>query len=341
MSETLADIGEFGLIRRIRNLIEEASPHDSSISVGLGDDTASIIPSQGYEMLLTCDCLVEGRHFLSQWIEPFDIGRRAMVVNISDIGAMGGLPRFALISLGLKPSMLVSAVEEMYRGFLEELKPFGGSIIGGNITRSNEKNFIDITLIGEVEKGKILHRSGARSGDSILVTGYPGEAAAGLEILRKSKPEKGLKDNRLVRAYSLPSHRAWEGRAVARSGIAHAMIDTSDGFLGDLGHICEESHVGAELTQEKFPLSETLKKASQELAADPVELFLGESDDYELIIICPPSGVDDIEKIISEVSQVPVTEVGRITDKAGVMRIILPDGTGKLVFPSGWNHFSD
>jgi len=161
-----------------------------------------------------------------------------MTVNISDIGAMGGHPLYALISLGLNPDQLIRDVLEIYRGFLLELNPFSASIIGGNLTRSGNGSFIDITLIGEVEQGKSLRRSGARAGDVILVTGFPGQAAAGLKLLLRSPNDPDLRKHLLVQIYNVPSHRARLGAAIGGAGLASAMIDTSDGFLGDLGHIC-------------------------------------------------------------------------------------------------------
>ena len=142
--------------------------------------------------------VVEGRHFLSRHITPMDLGRRSMMLNISDIGAMGGHPLYALISLGLKNETLVTDIEDMYRGFLAELNPFGASIIGGNLTKSGDGIFIDITLIGEVEEGRAVRRSGARPGDVILVTGYPGalgcraSTACSVFGFRRSSAGKGL-----------------------------------------------------------------------------------------------------------------------------------------------------
>ena len=173
MPERVIDIGEFGLIRRIGDLLNKEGIRSERVTLGIGDDTASFVPRSGYELLVTCDCTVEGRHYLPGKISPLDLGRRAMALNISDIGAMGGKPLYALISLGLRAEIFVQDVEEMYRGFLEELNPFGASIIGGNLTKSGNGMFIDITLIGEVEQGKGVRRSGARPGDVILVTGYP------------------------------------------------------------------------------------------------------------------------------------------------------------------------
>ena len=339
MPERVGDIGEFGLIRRISDLLNRDGIRSERVTLGIGDDTASFLPRPGYEVLVTCDCLVEGRHYLSRYISPLDLGRRAMTLNISDIGAMGGRPLYALISLGLKAEILVQDVEEMYRGFLAELNPFGGSIIGGNLTQSGNGIFIDITLIGEVEQGKGVRRSGARPGDAILVTGYPGQAAAGLQLLLQAPDDPELLGHPLVKIYNTPSHRAQLGEAIAQTGCATAMIDTSDGFLGDLGHICEESGVGAELFKEKIPISEDLRKAAFRLHGDPYDFFLGDSDDYELVITCPPQNVEVLRSIITRCGPVPLTEVGRITGAAREMTLVLPDGERRPVKPSSWDHF--
>jgi len=339
MTETIFDIGEFELIDRIHKLIQENGIQAPGVTLGIGDDTASIRPREGYELLVTCDSLVEGRHYLPDHTTALDLGRRAMTVNISDIGAMGGTPLYALVSLGLKADTPVSDVESMYYGFLKELNSFQASIIGGNITKTDEANFIDITLMGEAEKGKLLRRSTAKSGDAILITGYPGQAVAGLQLLMQSERPEEFRDNPLVRAYITPSHRAREGKAVAQSGYAHAMIDTSDGFLADLGHICEESGAGAVLIQDNLPLNEDLRQAAELLNQDPHELIMKDSDDYELIITCSRDNVEKIQAIISEVSETPVTEVGYITEARGEIKLILPDGSERHLQPTGWDHF--
>jgi thiamine-monophosphate kinase len=262
-----------------------------------------------------------------------------MALNISDIGAMGGRPLYALISLGLKAEISVQDIEEMYRGFLAELNPFGASIIGGNLTQSGNGVFIDITLIGEVEKGRALRRSGAKPGDAILITGYPGQAAAGLQLLLKAPDEAKLSRHPLVQIYNTPSHRAQLGEAIAKAGCASAMIDTSDGFLGDLGHICEESGVGAELFQEKLPVSEGLREAALVLHRNPYDFILGDSDDYELVITCPPKNVALLRSTVNRCGSVPLTEVGRITGAAREMALVLPNGERRSVIPKSWDHF--
>ena len=339
MTERVSDIGEFGLIRRIDELVNKEGIRSERVTLGIGDDTAAFLPRPGYELLVTCDSIVEGRHYLSEYIHPLDLGRRAMIVNISDIGAMGGKPLYALISLGLRADTSVQDVEEIYRGFLSELNPFGASIIGGNITKSGNGMFIDITLIGEVEQGKAVRRSGARPGDVILVTGYPGQSAAGLKLLLLEPGDSKIREHPLVKVYNTPSHRAQLGEAIAQTRCASALIDTSDGFLGDLGHICEESGVGAELIKERFPISERLREAALRLRVDPYDFFLGDSDDYELIMTCRPEDVPRIRSTVPQCCPVLVTEVGRITGKSGEIFLLLPDGRELPVKPSGWDHF--
>jgi thiamine-monophosphate kinase len=336
--KTLADIGEFGLIRLIHKLIDQEGYKIPGVTLGIGDDCASFKPDKGFEVLVTCDCMVEGRHYLPEHITPFDLGRRAMVMNISDIGAMGGIPLYALVSLGLKKDTPVKYIEEMYRGFMRELNPLGAAVVGGNITGSDYSTFINITLTGKVESARMMRRSGARAGDAILVTGYPGQAAAGLKSLINNRCGSDISKDPLAAAYTLPVHRAREGRAVALSGAATAMIDISDGLMGDLGHICEESRVGAEIVRNKLPISEHMRNLVNPQGWDIFEMIIGDSDDYELIITCAPDNTEKVRAAIGEITDVPVTEIGSITSQDGI-KIISPDGVRHPVRPAGWDHF--
>jgi len=340
MIDKVSDIGEFGLIKRIKTLIEKQGTQSSRVVLGLGDDTASVLIRSGYELLVTCDCLVENRHYLPGRIHPFDLGCRAVSVNISDIGVMGGVPCFALISLGLKPELPVSFIEDMYKGFLAELNPFEIPIIGGNITKIQDNTFVDITILGEVEKGKAVRRSTAKPGDLILVTGFPGRAAAGLYLLIHSPFSDKLMRHPLVKAYNTPGHRAREARAVALKQLATAMIDISDGFLGDLFHICEESRLGAVIAKEKIPISQDLRGFCARYNKDPYEMFFQDSDDYELILTCRPEHLDLIRAAVSEISDVPVTEIGKITDNEDEISVIGTDGSIVKIKPKGWDHFT-
>ena len=342
MSETLSDIGEFGLIHRIDNLLKQEGLSAKGTIFGIGDDAASVQPNEGYELLITCDSLVDGRHFLSKFMNFYDVGHRAITANISDIGAMGGRPLYALVSLGLKSGMMVDDIEDMYRGFLSELNPFHAAVIGGNVTQVEEEAslFIDITLIGEVKAGGALRRSTAKAGDAILVTGYPGEAAAGLELLLNYSSGNIPYGHPLIQAYICPAHRAHEGQAIASSGLATAMIDTSDGLLADLAHICSDSKVGADLSRKDLPISSALRETATGNKKDPYELCTRDSDDYELIVTCATENIEKIKNIIKKISDVPLTQIGTISEERESYHWVLPDGTRQPFTPKGWDHFS-
>ena len=340
MSQTLGQVGEFGLIDKIDEIIAREGIEPPKNLLGIGDDCAAFQPRPGYDLLITCDAMVENRHYLPSFMSPHDVGRRAMALNISDIGAMGGRPRYALISLGLRADMPLDDVIAVYRGFLMELNPFEALIIGGNVTKSDGANFMDITLIGEVESGRMVRRSTAKPGDVILVTGYPGQAVAGLTLLLQSEHTAGWAENPLVNAYLRPSHRAAEGYAVAQTGLAHAMIDISDGLLGDLGHICDESQVGAIIYEKSLPVAPALLQFSERFGQTPLDYILKESDDYELLLTCAPDDVGRILHIVENISTIPVTEIGIITEDKGKIRIITPAGESRLCTTSGWDHFS-
>jgi thiamine-monophosphate kinase len=339
MNETLAQIGEFGLIDRIDSLIEKEGVAGRGVTVSIGDDTAAFRSRPGFDVLVTCDAMVEGKHYLPKHTTFFNIGRRAMAINISDIGAMGGMVLYALVSLGLRSDTAVKDIEALYQGFLAELNPLGAAIIGGNITSIDERMFVDVTLIGEVEEGRAVKRSGARPGDTILVTGSPGKSAAGLHLLLSAARPEALHAHPLVETYLVPSHRAREGRSAAVTGALTAMIDISDGLLGDLGHICTESRCGALIYQEKLPVSDLLQDAARELGRDPYDWILGESDDYELLITCRPGDEGRVRAGLDPSSGLKVSEIGRMIEGGPAIILAQPDGTERLAGPSGWDHF--
>jgi thiamine-monophosphate kinase len=337
--ETIAEVGEFGLIERLEKVLESEGLKAEGTALGIGDDAAVLRVREGWEVLVTCDALVQGRHYLLEFTTPTDLGRRAMAVNLSDIGAMGGVPRHAVVSLGLRRNTPVEHVEAMYRGFAMELRPYGAAIVGGNLTMVEGGAFIDVTLLGEVEAGRAIRRSTARAGDAVLVTGCPGQAAAGLRLLKEAGDARALQEHPLVQVLTRPQARAREGRKAALTGRLSAMIDTSDGFLGDLGHVCAESKVGARLFAERVPVSQALRQVAEKWGEDPLELFLRPSDDYELILTCKPEHVQEVREVITGVSQVGVAEVGVLTDRGGEI-VLVQEGEERRLSGKGWDHFA-
>ena len=178
-------------------------------------------------------------------------------------------------------------------------------------------------------------------GDAILITGFPGEAAAGLDLLRHANPDKFPYDHPLVKAYISPVHRAHEGHAIASSGLVTSMIDTSDGLLADLAHICQDSGVGAELNRKDLPISKALEETAAQKRKDPYELCTRDSDDYELIVTCLPKNVEKIKDIIKKISDVPIAQIGTISGESEIFHWMLPDGTRQPFTPKGWDHFSE
>ena len=337
-NKIISQIGEFSLIDRIDTLLKNkgaAAPKD--MCLGIGDDCAVISPSAGCDMVVTCDSMIENKHYLPSYMTPRMIGRRAMVQNLSDIGAMGAVPRFSFVALSLPCDVNVSWVEELYLGFLDELNPLAVVIAGGNITSTDGPIGITITLMGEVEKGKAIERRNAVPGDIILVTGYPGRAAAGLKMLKDSIKSEYAKF--FIDAYCTPRHRVPEGVAAAKTSFLNSMIDISDGFISDLKHICKNSGVGATLFENKISFDAELEACSQFLNIPKNEMFLGPSDDYELIMTCAAKHSDQVIKAISSVSDVVINEVGVITSDREKLEIAGNDGIKKSVLNSGWDHF--
>jgi thiamine-monophosphate kinase len=335
VDQQVGALGEFGLIERLRRVLELEGARPAGLSLGIGDDAALLQAPPAGQWAVTCDVLAEGRHWQPGYLSPFQLGRRAMAVNLSDIAAMGGRPRFALVALGLRGETPVKEVEDWYRGFAAALNPWEAAIAGGNLTRVEGPQFISITLMGEVEVGGALRRSGARPGQALLVTGYPGQAAAGLRLLQQGAHP----DHPLVQAYTSPVPRVAEGRVVAGQGLVSAAIDTSDGFLGDLEHLCAASGVGARLKQPQLPLSPALRAASAAWGEDPLRWFLGPSDDYELILACAAEQVGAVKTALGHVGQAPVHWVGTLTDQPGCLELEHQDGTLRPLSPRGWDHF--
>ncbi len=277
----LTQIGEFGLIREIREQL--AKFQEKRVVVGIGDDAAAVEIEGRKLTLLTTDTLVEDVHFQWDYTSPFEVGWKSLAVNISDIAAMGGNPLYSLISLSLPSEMESFKVEDLYKGLKKAASQYEVNIVGGNLVYSPIFS-VTIFLIGEVEKENILLRSGAREGDLIYTTGELGSSRAGLECLRNLNLKVDPKIRKfLVRKHLLPSPRLKEGQILTKEKIATAAIDISDGLVSDLFRITEESKVGAIFWEEKIPISLACKEVAKEVGISPLEWALYGGEDYELL----------------------------------------------------------
>lgn len=337
----LVEIGEFGLIDRIASLLPAS---DKGIVVGIGDDTAALRVRGDRLLLVTCDIQLEGRHFLREKIAPQQLGRKAMAINLSDIASMGGLPRYALVSLGLPKDLEVAWVDGLYEGLKEEGARFGTHIVGGNIT-SSPLILVDITLFGEVEEEFLLRRSGAQVGDRLLVTGTLGASATGLAWLLQGDKAIDVDATmqrevaRVVAAHLTPTPRVKEGRAIATTGLATAMIDLSDGLASDVAHICERSNVGVRVEAARLPISPATRSVAQALGQDPLSLALFGGEDYELLLTAPPDRVEGLASTVWQATGTPLTEIGEIIPAKEGRTLVLADGRRMPLEPGGWDHF--
>ena len=327
----LREIGEFGLIRRIRKWVISSDP---ALVQGIGDDVA-VIDMGPTALLVTTDILIEDIHFHLSWIDPYPLGRKALAVNLSDIASMGGTPKYFLISIGLPKNLPLSFVSSFYRGLKKEAKQYQVELIGGD-TSLSQKTVINICLLGSGRKRDLLYRRGARVGDDLFVSGTLGDAALGLRILQEKGKIKGAEG--LVKRHLTPCPRVKLGQAIAKHHWATAMIDVSDGLLIDTTHLLEESGVGARIWEERVPLSRLYQKWIRSFSKDPFQLAFSGGEDYELLFTAPPRMRDRILSF-AHAHKIPITCIGEILPWGTGLRIIRKDGSDYSPLRLGFEHF--
>jgi thiamine-monophosphate kinase len=316
-------VGEFDLIARWFSRPARRSP------LGVGDDCALLRPRAGFQLAMSCDMLVEGRHFLST-VPPRRLGHKALAVNLSDLAACGAQPLGFLLALALP------AVDEAFLdGFAQGLWDLAGEhdldLVGGDTTAGPLN--ICITVVGEVPEGQALLRSGARPGDDLWVSGTLGDARLALETFR-GRVALGAEAFAQARAaMEQPQPRVALGRALR--GIASSAIDVSDGLVGDLGHVLRQSRVGAVVDLDALPRSEVLRRQPQPLQ---VQCLLAGGDDYELLFTAPASSRDAVRGA-AQAAGVDVARIGRIDDSC---RLSVVDASARpldLLEFRGFDHF--
>jgi thiamine-monophosphate kinase len=325
------------LIEVLRKLL---AGEEAGVELGVGDDAAVVEVGPG-PVVLTADMLVEGVHFDRATTSPRDLGYKALAVNVSDVAAMGGSPRHALVCLGLSAEVEMRWVVELYGGIREAAGEYAVSVVGGDTSRS-ERVVVAVALTGRVPPGGAVRRSGARPGDRLVVTGSLGAAAGGLRLARASGQAGAALGTdwgrALLSAHFRPTARVGEGQALARAG-ATAMIDISDGLARDLSRLCRESEVGARLRLADLPVAGALRALARVLPVDPLELALGGGEDYELLAALPPDAVARAADRLAERFGTPLTEVGEVVPGRGVVAVEA-DGAERPLEPAGWDHFA-
>jgi thiamine-monophosphate kinase len=334
--ETMGKVGEFGFIEKIRDAMKAKNPN---VVLGIGDDAAIFKPTKGHEMVFTTDMLVEGRHFDFKWISPWQLGAKTMAVNISDCAAMGAKPTVAVVSLGVPSNFPVKDLEAFYDGLKGWGEQFGAQVVGGD-TVGSDKFIVNVALVGEVEAGKALKRSGAKAGDALFVTGTLGDAAGGLHSLQHPSDKEKHAAAHLVKRHLAPVPRFTVGRTLSTKKLASAAIDISDGLSSEIHHLCEESGVGAEIHEEALPISTSLDHYCKESGLNILDFVLNGGEDYELLFTVPlPRISEAVQKLPAETG-VAVKSIGRMVPKAKGITLITHKGQRIPLEAKGFDHFN-
>ena len=340
---SLRRLGERGLIQRIR-LDSERVPA-AGVTVGIGDDAAVLAVTPGSALLATTDLVIEDVHFRRAWASPEDIGWKAMAVNLSDIAAMGGVPRWALIGLAVPEDTDAEDVAGFYRGLHAAAAPHRVALVGGDTSRSLAGWLINVTLLGE-HAGAPRLRSAAQPGDAIAVTGGLGRAAAGLAVLERGVAEarrRGLAEDAieaLTLAHLRPQARVAEGQWLGRAPGVRAMMDCSDGLATDLAHICRESRVSARIQVERIPLGTGVVAAANALGCDALAWGTGGGEYYELLITCDPDEAASLARELPRNTGTPLHVIGEIEAAGEGIRWLGPEGRA-MTLGAGFEHFRD
>jgi thiamine-monophosphate kinase len=332
----LKEIGEFGLIDRIKKIVETPS---KDLILGIDDDTAAFRISNDQILLLSTDVLIEGVHFDLNYFSFYQLGWRGMAANLSDIAAMGGWPLYAIVSLGLPQNLTVDSVEEMYRGMRSLADEFRTSIIGGDTTHTPDGLLISMAVVGQVMESQLVRRSGAQAGDALFVTGTLGDSEAGLKVLKSQNQSFREKFARTVEQHLTPRPRIHEARFLVDNFDIHAMIDISDGLASEVHHICKNSGVGAIVLEEQIPLDRQTRKIADFSKDDPVEYALYGGEDSELLFTAPEKIGHRLQREFSEQFEISCTKVGRIVSKAEGISLRKSNGETIPLFFKGYDHF--
>ena len=320
----LGDLGEFGFIDRIRRQVSTSE----QVIEGIGDDCA-VLDFHGQKMLVSTDLFLEDIHFRPSAASYEDIGWKAAAGCLSDIAAMGGTPRFMLVSLAAPAGTNADDLEDLYTGYLAMCGKAGAVLVGGDTTRCQGGITIDSIVIGEAVGGRYLTRGGAKPGDLLVVTGFPGKSAAGLHA-----QENGHAAPKLLHAHHKPTPRIAEGQWLAKCEAVHAMLDVSDGLVQDAGHLTEKSGVGLDIDRASLPIGKDLEDYCAAHKLDVSEFAMAGGEAYELLFALDPKALPNVSDDFGKEFALGLTVVGRFTDAHEEVRV-----DGKTPRSRGFDHF--
>lgn len=330
----IREIGEFGFIEKLRRRF---APLDKSVIKGIGDDVGIFEKDENTAILITADMLIENIHFRLQDISPHDLGYKSLAVNLSDIAAVGGIPKTACVSLAVPDKVSYEFLMDFYEGMESLLGEYSVVLIGGDTNRSLNDFIINVTVTGIIKKDEIIYRKGANPGDAVMTTGFLGDSACGLDIIFGNVTAKDSLSNYFCAAHFKPRPHIPEGRILAGSKCVSAMIDVSDGLASDIAHICEESKTGALIFEKDIPFSEKMKEIASRINKNIIDYALFGGEDYCLLAVVPQDKKGELKSVFRE-KKMNLFEIGKITE-GNIIEIESLTGERKTVSKKGFTHF--
>ncbi|CAG7653418.1 Thiamine-monophosphate kinase [Paenibacillus allorhizosphaerae] len=342
----MSSIDEFALIRLLNGGKQSATLVTAAgVITGIGDDAAVVEASPGSHLILTCDTMTEHIHFKQVTMRDEDIGYKAMASAVSDIAAMGGVPRFALVALSMPGGTAVERVQAIYEGLYECASRYGIAIVGGDTTAILGELTLTVTVIGETEQGKAKLRSTAQPGDAVFATGYLGRSAAGLDFLLGQNVPSGEwtvfpeQTEALVQAHCRPEPQIEAGQVLQRSGVCRALNDVSDGLASEMWEIAEASGVGIDLIEERIPIADELAAFARTQGKDPLDYILYGGEDYQLVGTVPAGNAIELQMKFKEAG-LALHVIGYVHAEGQGVRMVQNNGYIVPLAKHGYNHFS-
>lgn len=334
---------EFALIRRWTSGRQSAEMLSAAgVKRGIGDDAAVVSPAAGADWLLAVDTMVEDIHFLPETMEDADVGYKALAANVSDIAAMGGVPRHALVSVSVPPAWGPERMLALYDGLYACAEAYGIAVIGGDTTSSPRHLVVSVTLTGTVEAGRAVGRDGAGPDEAVFVTGPLGLSAGGLHGMLP-KPDGGRNllppPQRLVRAHRRPRPSVRAARLLAERGWASSLNDVSDGLASEAWEIAEASGVALVLREEALPLSGELAAYAAACGKDPLDWMLYGGEDYVLLGTMRRESEASVREAF-RAEGMPFFVIGATEEGPPGVALLSPDGRRRPLAKRGYNHFA-
>ncbi len=330
----LKEIGEFGFIERFKPWFNKLVPGNTA---GIGDDCSVIPVNDTEDWVITTDLLTEGVHFLQEAITPWQLGYKALAVNLSDIAAMGAMPVGSFLSIAIPGEVTVEYLDDFMKGYLELSQKYNTPLLGGDTTKSLKHLAVNVCVVGKCSKGQAKMRNRAKENDVVCVTGYLGDSAGGLQVLLNHLIMTS-DHNYLKMKHHLPEPRLDEGQYLAAMPGVHAMMDISDGIASDLTHILKTSDKSAEIDINRLPVSDVLRRVAKQQEWSHEDLAIAGGEDYELLCTIAPEHLQTTcDGFLSRFGK-PLVPVGTIETGSPSIQW-LKNGTKITLDKTGFNHF--